>query len=37
MEAKLTTKPRTIEDIIRYAYADEIAKENEIRERKTRK
>jgi len=28
MEAKLTTKPRNIED---------IAKENEIRERKTRK
>jgi IS1 family transposase len=37
MEAKLTTKPMTIEDIITYAYADEIEAENRLRERKTRK
>ena len=36
MEAKLTTKPMTIEDILNYAYADEIAKANEIAQRKIR-
>ncbi len=37
MEAKLTTKPMTIEDIVTIAYADEIEAENRLRERKTRK
>ena len=37
MEAKLTTKPMTIEDIVTIAYADEIAKENEMKQRKNRK
>ncbi len=37
MEAKLTTKPMTIEDIVNYAYADEIEAEIRLRERKTRK
>lgn len=36
MEAKLTTKPMTIEDIITYAYADEIEKENKLRQKKMR-
>jgi len=37
MEAKLTTKPMTIENIVTIAYAEETAKENAIRERKIRK
>ena len=37
MEAKLIKKPMTIEDIITYAYADEIEAENKLRGRKTRK
>ena len=36
MEAKLTKKPMTIEDIITYAYAYEIEKENRIAQRKIR-
>jgi hypothetical protein len=34
MEAKLTTKPMTIEDIVNYAYAGEIEAENRLRERR---
>jgi IS1 family transposase len=37
MEAKLTKKPMTIEDIVTYAYADEIEAANKLIERKTRK
>jgi hypothetical protein len=37
MEAKLTTEPMTIEDIVTIAYAYEIVAENEIRKRKIRK
>ena len=37
MEAKLTTKPMTIEDIVNYAYADEIEAANKRKERMTRK
>ena len=37
MEAKLTTKPMTIEDIVTIAYADEIAAENKRKERRNRK
>lgn len=33
MEAKLTTRPMTIEDIVRMVYADEIAKEEKIKAR----
>jgi len=36
MEAKLATKPMTIEDIINYAYANEIEAENKRKERMTR-
>jgi len=36
VEAKLTTKPMTIEDVIAYAYPDEIEKERRLKERKTR-
>lgn len=36
MEAKLTTKPMTVEDIVTYAYADEIEAENKLRQRKMR-
>jgi len=36
MEAKLTTKPMTIEDIVRMAYADEIAAENKRLQRRNR-
>ena len=36
MEAKLTTKPMTIEDIVRIAYADEIEAENKRRARRYR-
>jgi hypothetical protein len=36
MEAKLTTKPMTIEDIVSIAYADEIGAENKRKERMTR-
>jgi hypothetical protein len=32
MEAKLTKKPMTIEDIITYAYADETEAENRLRQ-----
>ncbi len=34
MEAKLTTRPMNIEDIVNYAYRDEIEKENQIKMRK---
>ena len=37
MEAKLTKKPMTIEDIINYTYAHEIEAENKRKERMTRK
>ena len=37
MEAKLTTKPMTIEDIVNYAYSDEIEAANKRKERMTRK
>ncbi len=37
VEAKLATKPMTIEDIVTIAYADEIEAENRLRERKARK
>src|ERR1019366_4984473 len=35
MEAKLTTKPMTIQDIVTFTYADEIATENKRKERIT--
>ena len=37
MEAKLTTKPMTIEDLATIVYADEIAAENKRKERMNRK
>ena len=37
MEAKLTTKPMIIEDVVNYTYADEIAKVHEIAQWKIRK
>ena len=36
MQTKLTKKPMTIEDIITYAYSDEIEKERRLKERKIR-
>jgi hypothetical protein len=37
MEAKLPTKPMTIEDIVTIAYADVLAVENKRKERMNRK
>jgi hypothetical protein len=36
MEAKLASKPMSIEGLVRMAYADELAKEERIKARKVR-